>query len=228
MTNYTNVAHWSAWKRYTSRITGITGLPGWRHVLMKWIERRKRKMKFSELVIKWENGWRGLARMRDRFHSINFDNDGINYVGAAEGLFLNGDWEIASTKPLEPKPATLSTGDMVNALEKNHNQKVKRTSNGYVYGLHESGTVECLEPGQHHWYSADIRDTWTLVPEPPKPVDFMTAVKAYAEGKTIVCEWKEQKFTYTPRKYDARLIDNNKNTIGYTEILEGYWFIREE
>lgn len=182
-------------------------------------------MKFSELVIKWENGWRGLARMRDRFHSINFDNDGINYIGAAEGLFLNGDWEIALTKPLEPKPATLSTGEIINELEKNHNQKIKRTSNGYVYGLHESGTVECLEPGQHHWYSADIRDTWTLVPEPLRPVTFEEAAMASMDGKTIICKYPNFNNPLDERTEECRPAESR---LTFHMIRTGKWFVKSE
>jgi len=159
----------------------------------------------------------------------------LNHVNVNLGdYFLDGDFI--------PYLATLSTGDMINALMANPEQKYELVGGtkwlNYIgtIAVNQNGYFQLLNKDPNDRYSIDLNriagallnGQWTLVSEPPKPVDFLTAVKAYAEGKTIVCEWKEQKFTYTPRKYDARLIDNNKNTIGYTEILEGYWFIREE
>jgi hypothetical protein len=72
-----------------------------------------------------------------------------------------------------------------------------------------------------------------LIPEPPKPVDFLTAVKAYAEGKTIVCKVGDYTFTYTRKDYEIddyyEMVSYETDAgIGYKEILNGKWYIKEE
>jgi hypothetical protein len=131
------------------------------------------------------------------------------------------------------EPATLSTGDMINALMANPEQRYRRQSNGFAYGLDKSGTIKCLE-NNTHWYSADLTDKWTLLPEPPKPVDFLTAVKAYAEGKTIVCNIDSHDWVYSPDAskmcdYGFKLCTKDgRCPVAVGEILRGNWFIKED
>jgi hypothetical protein len=67
-------------------------------------------------------------------------------------------------------------------------------------------------------------EEWELIQQ---PVDFLTAVKAYSEGKTIRCE-RVNEITYTYKRKDG---DYFKDTSGsapcITEILEGKWYVEE-
>jgi hypothetical protein len=60
-----------------------------------------------------------------------------------------------------------------------------------------------------------------------QPVTFIEAVKAYAEGKTIRCEFGNIDYIYKPTELSGRLVDQNKIAIGESEILEGTWYIEE-
>lgn len=56
-----------------------------------------------------------------------------------------------------------------------------------------------------------------------KPVDFMTAAKAYLDGEVIVCEICNQKVIY--RDY-LELLDSNGMPITTAEIVHGDWYIK--
>jgi hypothetical protein len=61
-----------------------------------------------------------------------------------------------------------------------------------------------------------------------EPVDFLTAVKAYSEGKTIRSEYAGHRWFYIPREDGNGWITNsNDNPVGKEEILEGRWFVEE-
>ena len=64
----------------------------------------------------------------------------------------------------------------------------------------------------------------TEVKEIPKPVTFMEAVKAYAEGKTIYSEDGILKHTY---RFDSCMRDECKSPVSAEEILNRKWFIKE-
>jgi hypothetical protein len=71
---------------------------------------------------------------------------------------------------------------------------------------------------------------WELIQE---PVDFLTAVKAYSEGKTIRCEYNGEVTKYENGKncmYRLMVI-NHKNastrTVEANEILYGTWYVEE-
>ncbi|PRR86004.1 hypothetical protein [Clostridium luticellarii] len=60
-----------------------------------------------------------------------------------------------------------------------------------------------------------------------EPVNFMEAIKAFAEEKIIYCEFEGDKSRYIPLEDDIShpLWDKNQNTITAEEILHGKWFI---
>ncbi len=63
---------------------------------------------------------------------------------------------------------------------------------------------------------------WTKVPE---QVDFMTAIKAHNEGKTIICRMPCIEYSFVRRP--AGIIDNIGNAISPSQILEGEWYVEE-
>ena len=61
-----------------------------------------------------------------------------------------------------------------------------------------------------------------------KEVTFMTAIKAYGEGKNIICEYSLfGKRRYLPSRHGHMLLDSTDAGISYHEILEGKWYIEE-
>jgi hypothetical protein len=75
------------------------------------------------------------------------------------------------------------------------------------------------------------RFEWELIQQ---SVDFLTAVKAYSEGKTIRCELDQNSLKYNPLNakenvvYGKPLVTNLfGSSIGCKEILEGRWYIEE-
>ena len=57
-----------------------------------------------------------------------------------------------------------------------------------------------------------------------KPISFMEALKAFNNGKTIRCIYEGDEYFY---KWGIgyMLIDEDKNPISSTEILNGEWYI---
>ncbi len=73
--------------------------------------------------------------------------------------------------------------------------------------------------------SSTLELKWERV---PKPVDFMTALKAYNNnGKTIVCELDGGKSVYRREYCGLRLVDKDEYAINALEILEGEWYIED-
>lgn len=70
-----------------------------------------------------------------------------------------------------------------------------------------------------------VGSEWALIRE---PVDFMTAIKAYRDGRTITCEYTG--FSKT-RKYDPSisgvLKDDRNIGLSCQEILDGKWYIED-
>ena len=74
--------------------------------------------------------------------------------------------------------------------------------------------------------NGNINDEWTLIQQ---PVTFMEAIKAYSEGKTIVCN--SSSFgarTYDPSNNLCKVLDNSNNALTHNEILKGTWTILED
>lgn len=66
---------------------------------------------------------------------------------------------------------------------------------------------------------------WTIAPE---PVDFVTALKAFQDDKTIICEqeYLSEKKIYIG-EYSDILEDQNGEAVSAKEILNGKWYIEE-
>jgi hypothetical protein len=64
--------------------------------------------------------------------------------------------------------------------------------------------------------------TRTELEEIQEPVDFMTAVKANYEDKTIICRYGEEITKYRPKAF---LCDQDNDPISSSEILFGKWYI---
>lgn len=72
-----------------------------------------------------------------------------------------------------------------------------------------------------------ITDT-TEVEEIQQPVSFMEAIKAYAEGKVIICTLNSRANIYKPKGKHGYLIDHCGGGLTAAEILEGTWYIERE
>jgi hypothetical protein len=144
----------------------------------------------------------------------------------------NGQMFIMSNKDGKYlEPATLSTGDMMNLLAQNPGQIYKSdTHTAYMDGSlfrlkYHGGASETS--GNIRLIDASIfkADTWTLVPEPPKPISIEEAAKASKDGKTIICKFPNfnnqlDEWTTECRPSEAYLT--------FHMIHTGKWYIKEE
>jgi len=89
-----------------------------------------------------------------------------------------------------------------------------------------------------HWNDTILRNIATdklvfvesrFIRELSKEVPFLTAVKAYREGKTIKNVWGLTERVYSPSKSCGmcgfNLTDNHNLAINALEILEGKWYV---
>lgn len=79
----------------------------------------------------------------------------------------------------------------------------------------------------HALCGLNVDSEYELIPE---PVDFITAIKAYVEGKTIKSETDTVQTTYVPNEcccLGYKLIDENRSPIATEEILKGKWYIED-
>ncbi len=67
-----------------------------------------------------------------------------------------------------------------------------------------------------------LKFKWRKVPE---PVEFQIAIKAYSEGKTIMCHWNGGHYSYT--RTGKGIVDTQGIAITASEILEGEWYIED-
>lgn len=70
-------------------------------------------------------------------------------------------------------------------------------------------------------------EEWEKVQE---PVDFMEAMKAYRDDKTIYCLLEDTKYTYNPSdtgRLDT-VYDQCNDGLSLEEILDGKWYIKED
>jgi hypothetical protein len=139
------------------------------------------------------------------------------------------------------EPATLSTGDMINALMANPKQRCKCVGGPKIAEGKAVSLMPCKDgmrnPDELYWSSgeafvfnkATLGYQWTLIPPEPQPIPFLDAVKAYAEGKTVECEHKEfGKRSYTRQnKICQHFKDDCDQSVTAQEILEGKWTIKE-
>jgi hypothetical protein len=131
--------------------------------------------------------------------------------------------------------------EVVKALTVNPEAQFKNQRFGGIIGYNEFGslawisgtkrdgeafTLSCIQ-NVPEWCQGNWDDDWELVQE---PVDFMTAVKAYAEGKTIRCEYNNRTLNFSDdcKHWDGfRFAPNELGYIGTESILHGKWYIEE-
>lgn len=121
---------------------------------------------------------------------------------------------------------------MIEKFRRNPNLKFKyigeeshKMTLGNNLHLSEYGYV-ANEEGKPVLSNFTLNSKFRLVNE---PVNFMEAIKAFAEEKIIYCEFEGDKSRYIPLEDDIShpLWDKNQNTITAEEILHGKWFIEE-
>jgi hypothetical protein len=77
-----------------------------------------------------------------------------------------------------------------------------------------------------------IHGDW-YIEEPVEQVPFMTAMKAFDKGKTVMCKVNGYEMAYDPDKCNGSdavgkaLRDRFGNTISIREVLDGKWFIKK-
>lgn len=115
--------------------------------------------------------------------------------------------------------------------EKYEGKKYKVVSGSFLFKL-DKRTKSCLVKNgkmrSEEGYIISILPD-TCLEEILQEVDFITAVKAFQEGKNIKCVRTESgtvtKYIYSPKNYD--LSDTDGRSINPDEILTGKWYIWE-
>jgi hypothetical protein len=144
------------------------------------------------------------------------------------------------------------TSEAIAMLEKNPRAKLTTTLGGNKYELLVDGKnnnyfvfnvytkngekISSSIGGGGFNYNIPTDLKWELIQQ---PVDFLTAVKAYSEGKTIRCEIGNNEPSFYSREVaisvltgkkiygSTCLIDNHGGTITTEEILEGTWYVED-
>jgi hypothetical protein len=123
------------------------------------------------------------------------------------------------------------TSEAIAMLEQNPRLRFNCVANGVPGELRVgvNGAISYID-------NLAIYNQWELIQQ---SVDFLTAVKAYSEGKTIRCEfigYNGKKYTaiYDDKKENSKynqLVDNNSDIVSdpvcCEEILNGTWYVEE-
>ena len=138
-----------------------------------------------------------------------------------------------------------STSEAIAMLEKNPRAKLTTTLGGNKYELLVDGKnnnyfvfnvytkngekISSSTGGGGFNYNIPTDLKWELIQQ---PVDFLTAVKAYSEGKTIRCELSDNSnLLYAMIKgfgtFHPMVDKDRKSAITQTEILEGTWYVED-
>lgn len=99
-------------------------------------------------------------------------------------------------------------------------KKLKTDSNGNLYN--DDNT-----PFENAYFYDIIQAKFTPLPKEIE-VDFMEAIKAYGEGKTIICKIGNNKTEFKPQELftkDNPILDEFEDGVTAKEILEGKWYI---
>lgn len=128
------------------------------------------------------------------------------------------------------------TWEVIKALAEN--PKLRFKCNRYTIGANSYGSIvhekngECSDMGEFLSLSAGVTSQtgWELIQE---SVDFLTAVKAYSEGKTIRCEANGSEYIFNGKCHRSKIgqgawFRSERDTILSTEmILNGTWYVEE-
>lgn len=134
-----------------------------------------------------------------------------------------------------------STSEAIAMLEKNPRAKLTTTLGGNKYELLVDGKnnnyfvfnvytkygekISSSTGGGGFNYNIPTDLKWELIQQ---SVDFLTAVKAYSEGKTIRCEDSKCKTRiYEPCEFSNEMKDTIGLAVSPEEILEGKWYVED-
>jgi hypothetical protein len=115
----------------------------------------------------------------------------------------------------------MTTLEMFQELMENPNLKAE--SEDY------RNTVRYSRESRRFYYSSGnayipvMSDKWRMIKPEPKEVEFMVAMRAFKNGKTIYCIIAGEKFIYLG--YTRKLIDQKNDPITTTEITDGKWYV---
>jgi hypothetical protein len=140
-----------------------------------------------------------------------------------EGYPESGHGHYITESYLKPIPATLSTGDMLNAIQPRQLYISQEEPSNPVSLIGEDLSWKSGEDFTIN--SIVMQYRWTLVPEPPKPVSIEEAAKASGDGKTIICKFPNfnnplDEWTTECRPSEAYLT--------FHMIHTGKWYIKDE
>lgn len=123
----------------------------------------------------------------------------------------------------------MKTWEMIKALTENPKLKFTRVSDGRDF---KTNATKISDGGIVDYYVSEIagggsecialKDDWEQIRE---PVDFMTAVKAFREGRTAKCKTVGIGTRIYKPDLNNALFDQYKDPITINEIIEGKWFI---
>lgn len=131
---------------------------------------------------------------------------------------------------LEVEKLKLKTWEMIKALSENPNQVFVRSGDNRRFKTStkiEDGKIVSYYVSDLHAIASEciaLDDEWELVRE---SVDFMTAIKAFSEGKIIACKSYFGLRTYTSTFSKNALIDYQNASLTWQEILHGQWYIED-
>ncbi len=118
----------------------------------------------------------------------------------------------------------LKTWEVYKMALENPKAKFKRLAHKETFELNEKGQLISIfsDAAKTDYACPKIDEEWELVRE---PVDFMAAIKAYANGKRIRVVWSSDERIYGTKDKAYPILDNKGEGISVEEILDGKWFI---
>lgn len=123
-----------------------------------------------------------------------------------------------------------STSEAIAMLEKNPKLRFesKIDEETCLIWADSEGYILTKFDGTYEGFDGNIKvnTEWKLIQQ--QPVDFLTAVKAYSEGKTIRCERPHNFFTFTTCVGDAlNFFESGNHILNCADVLEGTWYVED-
>lgn len=120
----------------------------------------------------------------------------------------------------------LKTWEVYKLALENPKANFNRVAHKEIFKLNEKGQLVTIfsDAEKTDYACPRIDEDWELVQE---PVDFMTAIKAYAEGKRIRVVWSSDERIYGTKDKAYPILDNRGEGISVEEMLDGLWYIED-